>query len=141
MHGTLGDALTRSIIIGLTDWSSDRASAQLPGPRPEFFFVPTYAGERLKADPQLGPAMMRDLRAFYPASRRFVTTQRVNGADAIHAAWSKLVARRRLAAGRSRRGVLRPKTLCAHLTHEKRRENHVPTWSNRRFPSGTGVGF
>ena len=92
IHTKLGDALTRSIIIGVTDWSGERATAPLPGPKPEFFFVPTYAAERLKADPQLGPAMMRDLRAFYPASHAFVTPMRVNGADAIVAAWSQLVA-------------------------------------------------
>lgn len=91
IHTTLGDALTRSIIIGLTDWSSERAAAPLPGPKPEFFFVPTYAGERLKADPQLGPAMMRDLRAFYAASHAFVTSQRVQGPNAIQSAWTKLV--------------------------------------------------
>lgn len=91
VHTTLGDALTRSIIIGLTDWSSKRASAPLPGPRPEFFFVPTYAGERLKADPQLGAAMMRDLRAFYPASHAFVTPHRISGADAIQSTWTRLV--------------------------------------------------
>ncbi|MEZ5960282.1 MAG: DUF2855 family protein [Hyphomonadaceae bacterium] len=92
VHSALGPALTRSIIIGVTDWASERASAPLPGPTPEFFFVPTYAAERLKSDPKLGPAMMRDLRAFYLASRAFVTTQRVSGADAIQAAWSHLTA-------------------------------------------------
>lgn len=91
LHGTLGDALTRSIIIGVTDWAGERPSAPLPGPKPEFFFVPTYAAERLKADPQLGPAMMRDLRTFYPASHAFVTPKPVKGAEAISAAWSNLV--------------------------------------------------
>lgn len=90
VHRTLGDALSRSIIIGVTDWASERGGEPLPGPTPEFFFVPTYAAERLKADPQLGPAMMRDLRAFYPGSRVFVTAQRINGADAIQAAWVRL---------------------------------------------------
>ena len=92
IHTTLADALTRSIIIGVTDWSGERASAPLPGPKPEFFFVPTYAAERLKADPQLGPAMMRDLHAFYPASHAFVTPKPVQGAEAIEAAWTHLVA-------------------------------------------------
>ncbi|MEZ5958535.1 MAG: DUF2855 family protein [Hyphomonadaceae bacterium] len=92
VHRTLGDALTRSIIIGVTDWAGTRATREpLAGPTPEFFFVPTYAAERLKTDPQLGPAMMRDLRAFYPASRAFVTAERITGADAIKAAWSRLV--------------------------------------------------
>lgn len=84
--------LSRSIIIGVTDWASPRGGEQLPGPKPEFFFVPTYAAERLKADPQLMAAMGADLRAFYPASRAFVTTQRIKGADAIEAAWTRLVA-------------------------------------------------
>lgn len=92
VHSTLGDALTRSIIIGVTDWAGERASAPLPGPKPEFFFVPTYAAERLKADPSLMPAMGRDLRAFYPASHAFVDVKRITGAEAISATWTKLVA-------------------------------------------------
>jgi len=92
VHRTLGDALTRSIIIGLTDWASERGGEPLPGPKPEFFFVPTYAAERLKADPALGAAMVRDLRAFYEASRALVSAQRVSGASAVQAAWTRLVA-------------------------------------------------
>lgn len=92
VHTALGDALTRSIIIGITDWQSAGAApaAPLPGPKPEFFFVPTYAAERLKADPDLGPVMQRDLRGFYEASRAFVTAQRGVGADAIQSAWARL---------------------------------------------------
>jgi Protein of unknown function (DUF2855) len=92
VHTTLGRALTRSIIIGVTDWASQRGSAPLPGPKPEFFFVPTYAAERLKAEPQLGAVMVRDLRAFYPASHAFVDVQRVKGAAEIKDAWSRLAA-------------------------------------------------
>jgi hypothetical protein len=93
VHATLGDKLTRSIIIGVTDWA-DRAaqppSGGLVGPKPEFFFVPTYAAGRLQAEPQLGAAMLADLRAFYAASRKYVTAQHVSGPDAILAAWSRL---------------------------------------------------
>lgn len=92
VHTTLGHALTRSIIIGVTDWASERASAPLPGPKPEFFFVPTYAGERLKTEPRLGPAMMGDLRAFYTASHALVDVQRVKGEAEIQDAWSRLAA-------------------------------------------------
>ncbi|MDZ4690123.1 DUF2855 family protein [Terricaulis sp.] len=92
IHTALGAALTRSIVIGVTDWAAPRGGEALPGPKPEFFFVPTYAAERLKADPQLGAAMVRDLRAFYPASHAFVTTQRITGADVIQSAWAKLAA-------------------------------------------------
>jgi Protein of unknown function (DUF2855) len=95
VHRTLGAALTRSIIIGITDWAASAGGPPrepLPGPKPEFFFVPTYAAERLKADPSLGPGMVGDLRDFYAASRTLVTAQRVTGADAIQAAWAKLAA-------------------------------------------------
>lgn len=90
VHSALGPALTRSIIIGLTDWAAPRGGEPLPGPKPEFFFVPTYAAERLKADASLAAGMVRDLRAFYAASRAFVTAQRVDGADAIKGAWARL---------------------------------------------------
>ncbi len=95
VHKGCGDALTRSLIIGMTDWEADRTPGEaLPGPQPEFFFVPTYAAERAKA---LGPdklnAMTREaMIAFYPASRSFVTPEKVSGRDAIDAAWQKSLA-------------------------------------------------
>jgi hypothetical protein len=92
VHRTLGAALTRSIIIGVTDWAAPRGGEQLPGPKPEFFFVPTYAAERLKTEPHLMPAMGRDLRAFYPASRAFVDVKRITSAEAIQTAWTSLAA-------------------------------------------------
>lgn len=95
VHAALGDKLVRSIIIGVTDWA-DRAAQPpaggLVGPKPEFFFVPIYAAERLQAEPHLGAAMVADLRAFYAASRHYVTAQRETGPDAILAAWSRLTA-------------------------------------------------
>jgi hypothetical protein len=95
VHNTLGEALTRSIIIGATDWADKPGGVTppkepLPGPKPEFFFVPTYAAARLKEDPALGAKMQSDMRAFYPASRAFVTAAKVTGADAIVAAWARL---------------------------------------------------
>ena len=92
VHTALASVLSRSIIIGVTDWGAPRGGEQLPGPKPEFFFVPTYAAERLKADPKLMPAMGADLRAFYPASRAFVSARRIKGAADIQAAWTRLVA-------------------------------------------------
>jgi hypothetical protein len=93
VHATLGDKLKRSIIIGVTDWA-DRAATPpaggLVGPKPEFFFVPTYAAGRLQAEPTLGAAMLTDMRAFYAASRKYVTAQRTTGPDAILAAWARL---------------------------------------------------
>ncbi|MBC7768327.1 MAG: DUF2855 family protein [Phycisphaerales bacterium] len=95
VHQALGANLTRSIIIGVTDWAAGGMGApnnDLAGPKPEFFFVPTYAVARLKAEPQLGAAMQSDLRAFYPLSRDYVAAQRLQGLDAIQASWARLAA-------------------------------------------------
>ena len=96
-HSALGARLVRSILIGATDWGDKPGGIQLPsaalvGPKPEFFFVPAYAAERLKAAPELGREMQRDLRAFYDASRALVTARRLVGVDAILASWARLAA-------------------------------------------------
>lgn len=92
VHKAAGDALSRSLIIGVTDWEGDRTpQAGLTGPEPEFFFVPTYAAERAKA---LGPEKLNEMTreamiAFYPVSRQFVTPETVSGRDAISEAWTQ----------------------------------------------------
>lgn len=95
VHTACGDTLKRSLVIGMTDWEADRTPpAELTGPQPEFFFVPTYAAERAKA---LGPeklgAMTREaIVSFYPVSRNFVTPETVTGKAAVEAAWRETVA-------------------------------------------------
>lgn len=95
VHTACSSALTRSLVIGVTDWEGDRTPpAGLTGPQPEFFFVPTYAAGRAK---ELGPdrlnAMLReDTLAFYPASRKFVTPENITGKEAISAAWMATLA-------------------------------------------------
>jgi hypothetical protein len=96
-HSALGAKLVRSILIGATDWGDKPGGIQLPttalvGPKPEFFFVPAYAAGRLKANPELGAEMQRDLRAYYGASRALVTARRLVGVDAIRASWARLSA-------------------------------------------------
>lgn len=96
VHRAPGAELARSILVGATDWDSKPGgvvlpAAALPGPKPEFFFVPDYFAVRMKADASLGAAMVRDLRAFYAASRKFVIAERRAGGDAILECWSRLV--------------------------------------------------
>lgn len=96
VHRALGASLARSILVGATDWGSKPGgvvlpAAALPGPKPEFFFVPDYFAVRMKVDTSLGAAMVRDLRAFYAASRSFVTAHRLTGTDAIIESWSRLL--------------------------------------------------
>jgi hypothetical protein len=95
VHRTLGRALTRSVLIGATDWDDKPGGLQVPrreldGPAPEVFFVPAYAAARLQSQPELGKAMLQALRAFYPASRAFVTPQRFNGDAAVLECWRQL---------------------------------------------------
>lgn len=96
VHRALGPKLVRSIVIGATDWGDKPGGVQPPqqvvGPKPEFFFVPTYAADRLNARPDLGAAMLNDMRAFYAASRKFVTVRRAGGGEAILECWQQLAA-------------------------------------------------
>lgn len=97
VHHALGADLVRSILVGATDWGSKPGGVVLPtaaleGPQPEFFFVPDHATARLKTDAALGAAMVRDLRAFYAASRGLITAEQLVGFDAVQDAWSRLVA-------------------------------------------------
>lgn len=95
VHRALGDSLVRSLVIGATDWSASATRtehAHVPGPSPEFFFVPVYAARRIGAAPELAAAMQHDLRAFYDASRAFVTANEGHGAESILSSWARLVA-------------------------------------------------
>ncbi|HEU0224717.1 MAG TPA: DUF2855 family protein [Steroidobacteraceae bacterium] len=96
VHAALRATLARSILVGATDWGSKPGGVVLPaaaleGPKPEFFFVPDYYTVRMQADASLGAAMLRDLRAFYAASRSFVTAHRLAGAGATLESWSRLL--------------------------------------------------
>jgi|CXWL01.1.fsa_nt_gi hypothetical protein len=96
-HRALGANLKRSIQIGATDWADKpdggfSPRVALEGPKPEFFFVPTYAQGRMSAQPELAAAMVGDLRAFYAASRALVSARHLVGADAIAQSWASLAA-------------------------------------------------
>lgn len=94
VHVACGDKLIRSMLIGATDWETDRAPiADLPGPQPILFFVPDYAANRAKQLPpgELDKMTGKDLVAFYPISRTFVTPKTVSGAEAIAQAWRDTV--------------------------------------------------
>ena len=89
VHAAAGAALQRSLIVGVTDWEGDKTPpATMPGPVPEFFFVPDYAAARIGEDGMhLNQQMNTDLRNFYPASTTFVTPVHAEGQAAITKAW------------------------------------------------------
>jgi hypothetical protein len=97
VHSALGPSLAHSILVGATDWRAKLGGVQPPnevlvGPLPEVLFVPGYAAERLKSERDLGVAMLRDLKAFYGASRAFVTARRMAGVEATSESWARLAA-------------------------------------------------
>lgn len=97
VHRALTDQVQRSWLIGATDWGDKPGGIQPPltrppGPAPEFFLAPSYAAERSKSDPTIHETMMEDLRAFYPASRAFVTPRLLRGSDSIVESWARLTA-------------------------------------------------
>lgn len=47
VHRHFGDALAYDCTIGATHWSADRSNADLPGPKPEFFFAPGQVAKRV----------------------------------------------------------------------------------------------
>jgi hypothetical protein len=48
IHGHFGHQMRRSTQVGLTDWQNAQLRfPDLPGPKPEFFFAPSYAQQRL----------------------------------------------------------------------------------------------
>jgi Protein of unknown function (DUF2855) len=95
-HRALGSALHRSLLIGATDWADKSGDIQprieVGGPKPEFFFMPAYRAGRLKAQPELAAAVVQDMRAFYQASRHFVSPLRESGGAAILETWRTLAA-------------------------------------------------
>ncbi|MFN4183425.1 MAG: DUF2855 family protein [Hyphomonas sp.] len=89
VHHALKDRLVRSLIIGVTDWEGNRAPVEVPGPQPEFFFVPTYAAARAKelGAEELNARTSKALAGFYLASAKYLTPSKQNGPDAIETAW------------------------------------------------------
>ncbi len=96
LHNALRDRLVRSLTVGATDWQASRAPVKMPGPSPEFFFVPTYAAERAKTlgAAELNQRLGKDLMAFYRASKSFVTPHAIKGRAATASAWSDTLASR-----------------------------------------------
>jgi hypothetical protein len=57
LHEKLGEQLARSFMVGSTHWNQGRGTAEtLPGPEPQFFFVPPIMEQRTK---ELGPQVLQ----------------------------------------------------------------------------------
>ncbi len=92
LHAMFDTRLTRSLVIGDTHWDSSGKTAQLPGPRPEFFFAPTVLGERIAALGQAGfeASVEAGWASFVASTASWLRLEAVDGLDAAAAAWTRL---------------------------------------------------
>lgn len=74
VHERLGEALVRSIRVGLTHWQAAGDDAPLPGPAPEFFFAPD---EMTRRGPELAHRYAEAWQAFAPVAARTMRIERV----------------------------------------------------------------
>ncbi|GAA6156300.1 DUF2855 family protein [Pyruvatibacter sp. HU-CL02332] len=78
IHTHLGDALKNSTGVGATHWDAPRDdAAELPGPTPDFFFVPTHMVEHRERDGLAGhdARIVEGSTAFYGAAKNWIDIQ------------------------------------------------------------------
>ena len=96
IHEHFGPSLKHSCTIGATHWEADRAPADLPGPKPEFFFAPAQIQKRA-ADWGPGELQKRLGTAwedFRTASEGWLSVQRGYGREAVARVYDDTVAGR-----------------------------------------------
>lgn len=88
VHVTLGDGLSRSIIVGGTHWQADRAPIARPGPTPVLFFAPDQIRKRAGewGYKELEARFMSALRAFV-ADASWLNVRQHVGPEALLAAY------------------------------------------------------
>lgn len=96
VHHHFGDQLKYDCTIGATHWSADRASEDLPGPKPAFFFAPAQIGKRSQEwgsavlSERIGEAWTR----FCDASDTWLRVVRSSGREAVERAYQDALAGR-----------------------------------------------
>ncbi len=93
VHEHLESKLKYTMLIGASHWQADRASADVPGPKPTFFFAPTQAGLRMK---EWGPAVYAQrvataLARFVEGSGSWLSIERETGAPAVESIYRRLL--------------------------------------------------
>ena len=80
VHERLGDALTRTILVGFTHHGAGADDAPLPGPTPEFFFAPDVIARRGR---EFGHRYADAWRDFAPVAERTLRIERITGGDEL----------------------------------------------------------
>ncbi len=89
VHRRLGDALRYSCLVGATHWDAPRAPAELPGPKPAFFFAPDRVRERVTdwGAAGLDARVNTAWQPFAAAAARWIKVEHHSGPDAVRAAY------------------------------------------------------
>ncbi|MFM9852882.1 MAG: DUF2855 family protein [Sphingomonadaceae bacterium] len=93
VHTHFGDQLKASIGVGVTHWEAPRNQAELPGPKPEFFFAPSQI---VKRNAQWGPGVLMGKAqvantAFIATLGHHLTVSHHQGAEAVKASYEAMV--------------------------------------------------
>jgi hypothetical protein len=96
IHRHFGERLAVDCTIGATHWSAPRASEDLPGPKPEFFFAPGQIARRSK---EWGPQVLAQRLAaawtqFCDASDAWLRVVRSSGREALERIYQDTLAGR-----------------------------------------------
>lgn len=96
VHRRLAGSVAYSCSVGATHWDAERTGADVPPPRPEFFFAPSQLAKRGK---ELGREVLDRriadaLGVFIDSSTAWMTIHHTSGADAVSALYDELVAGR-----------------------------------------------
>lgn len=92
LHAHLGDALRHSSAVGMSHWDRFEPRADLPGPKPVFFFAPARA-EKRRADwgaAELDARITAGWRQVAQAARGWMRLERHPGLDAAQPVWRAL---------------------------------------------------
>lgn len=96
IHVHFDDQLTNSCRVGLTHWQNtgNHIEGLKGGPKPEFFFAPTYARQRIKDWTPSGfqERVGKASAAFFKEAGKWIEIDQINGANAVQSTYTDLLA-------------------------------------------------
>jgi len=94
IHNHFGDNLKDSCMVGTTHWHAfGRLNETLPGPKPELFFAPSYAQERIKEWGMDGfqKRVAQVWNDFIPSTTNWISLKQGQGQEALLNAYQALL--------------------------------------------------
>jgi hypothetical protein len=92
LHGHLENQLKHSAAVGTSHWDKFAPSADLPGPKPLFFFAPSQSEKRLKewGAAELGKQVQETWHGLALESRNWMNIEHHNGVDKAAAIYQRV---------------------------------------------------